>query len=43
MSTSVSPGTFTDTEAPSVVEKDKNEDVLVAVMEKVGIKHLYSH
>ena len=34
MSTSVSPGISTDTEAPSVVEKDKNEDILVAIMEK---------
>ena len=30
MSTSVLPGTSTDTEAPSVVEKDNNEDILVA-------------
>ena len=34
VSTSVSPGTSTDTEALSVVEKDKNEDILVAIMEK---------
>ena len=32
VSTSVSPGTSTDTEAPSVVEKDKNEDILLAIM-----------
>ena len=34
VSTSVSPRTSTDTEAPSVVEKDKNEDILVAITEK---------
>ena len=34
MSTSVSPETSTDSEAQSVVEKDKNEDILVAIMEK---------
>ena len=34
VSTSVLPGTSTDTEALSMVEKDKNEDILVAIMEK---------
>ena len=35
VSTSVSPRTSTDTEGPSVMEiKDKNEDILVAIMEK---------